>query len=162
MNGQHQRAEFSNQSYMNPLPDRPKYQVRDAEVGRKEAELRLNSLPALEQKSAALSVELGFASPMLLPKGSASINMCTPDSDFDVAVVVQHGHIFTQKPELWREYQKALSEIEAGFRIEPRLVVENHLQTIDRLIDLVSVRNQGDIFTQDMLDKMKNLLQKNE
>jgi len=146
MSEQHQREEFSDQSYMNPTQDRLKFQGRDAEIGRKEAERRLDSLPTLEQRSVELSKKLGLMQPMLLPKGSTSVSMCIPDSDFDVAVVVEPGHIFTQKPELWRQYQKALSEIEAGFKIEPRLVVER-FQTRDRLPDLVSARNQEDVFT---------------
>ena len=147
---------------MSPRPDRQKYQGRNAEIGRQEADRRLNSLPTLERRSANFSEELGFQQPMLLPKGSAAVNMCTAKSDFDVAVVVQSGHVFTQKPKLWRQYQEALSKTNADYKIEPRLVVESPFQTRGRLFKLISARSENDLFTQDMLDKLKRLLPKNE
>ena len=151
--------EFSNESYMNPTEDRMKYKDRDPEVGKREAERRLAILPDLEIASLSYCVKSSIEPPMLLPKGSTAINMCDPGSDFDIAVIVQSGHIFKSEPQKWRDYQSMLEvALETDFKVEPRLVVEQRMNTASRLFDLAGERTRNDTFTQDLLGKMKGIL----
>jgi hypothetical protein len=117
--------EFTIEKFMNPDPDRRKYFGRDPVVGQQEADRRLAVLPAIAQHSIVLETQLAIEPASLQPKGSAAVGMSSPGSDFDIAVVVQPGHIFTQRPDLWRQYQDHLAGIGGvDFKIEPTLVVE--------------------------------------
>lgn len=155
--------EFSDGSYMNPTGDRMKYKDRDPEVGKWEAERRLAILPDLEKASLSYCVKNSIEPPMLLPKGSTAVNMCDPGSDFDIAVIVQWGHIFTSEPQKWRDYQSMLEVVlETNFKVEPRLVVEQRMSTASRLFDLAGERIRDDTFAQDLLGKMKDILLNNQ
>lgn len=119
--------EFTDESYMNPDPNNIKYKGRDKEIGAQEAARRMAVFPILIDQSKSLIEELGIEPTTLEAKGSVAVGMCTPSSDFDIAVIVEPSHQFTRQPELWRLYQKKLIEVDgADFKIEPRLVVEDN------------------------------------
>ena len=121
------RDEFSNQSYNNPSSDRLKYKDRDPEVGLQEAQRRLTILPELETASLEYCIQNSIEPPTLLPKGSVVVNMCTPESDFDIAVMVKPRHYFTSNPKDWRRYQSMLeTTCDVDYKVEPRLVVDNN------------------------------------
>lgn len=123
------RREFTNESYMNPSPDNPRYFGRDPVIGKQEAQKRLMYLPQINEKSIRLLTELGVPIVALIPKGSTVVERCTRTSDFDIAVVVEPDHMFTKQPELWRKYQEGLAKTEVeglDFKIEHRLVVEEN------------------------------------
>lgn len=117
------REVFTNESYMNPRNDFLKYKDRAGSIGLAESKRRLNTLPLIEKKAKELAQELNVELPEILPKGSSVVNMATVDSDFDIAVIVESGHIFTKEPTLWRMFQGGMESLDFGFHIEPRLVV---------------------------------------
>ncbi|NTW45873.1 MAG: hypothetical protein HGB18_02335 [Candidatus Moranbacteria bacterium] len=116
--------ECSKESYMNPRSDRPKYKGRDREIGEREAKRRLAILPKLEKISRDFCAKHSIENcPILIPKGSADVGMSTPESDFDVAVVVSSPHIFLQDPNVWRQYVSMLEvAADEDFRVELHLI----------------------------------------
>ena len=126
-NNQPFREEFSDKSYNNPSDDRLKYKNRDPKVGQQEAERRLAILPELEAASLEYCIQNSIEPPALLPKGSIVVNMCTPESDFDIAVMVKPRHYFTSNLKDWIKYQSMLeTTCDVDYKVEPRLVVDNN------------------------------------
>ncbi len=122
--------EFTDEDLMNPSINFEKYKGRDPQIGKVEAKKRKEAFNQLLEISNNFIKKNNIDSVDLLIKGSVAVDMCTPESDLDVVVLVKSGHKFIRNPNLFYAYKKRLeSALKLDFEIQVTLIIEGVYDT---------------------------------
>ena len=132
-----ENKDFTDDDYLNPSISFKKYHGRDRETGTREAEKRKLVFNELLRISDEFAKNNDFEVPVLKIVGSTAVNMCTADSDLDIAVIIPLGHKFIHDHELWWEYHRKLRESsKVDFEIKPNLIIEGVPDTMSFLMGM--------------------------
>lgn len=111
--------------YLTPRLSNERYAGRDPDLGLVESAKRKALMPRIDEITASFFHDILEDSPVLIPVGSTAVQMCTAESDLDLAIVVPAQHPLAVSEELFMRYSERLSEITDEFIISPRLLVLN-------------------------------------